>query len=94
MGLLQTLCLVKMDTVDGNAAAKKQAPAKPGASDPAGSSSAPKAGAAENTDDGPTADTGKQDKEETEMKGRSERRRGSAVTTDCNPVGSVLLPES
>lgn len=64
MGLLQTLCLVKMDSVDGNAAAKKQGPATP-----AGSPSAPTgAGAAQNMEDGPKSDLD-QDRVETEMKG-------------------------
>lgn len=78
LGLLQTLCLVKMDTVDGNAAAKKQA--KPRAPDPPRSSSAPNAEAAESRDDSPNPDTDKQDKEETEMKGNSAHRRGFAIT--------------
>lgn len=72
MGLLQTLCLVKMDSVDGKAAERKQAPAKPRASEPARRSSAPKAGAAEMMDDGSDGD--KQDKVETEMKGEGGHR--------------------
>lgn len=80
LGLLQTLCLVKMDTVDGNAAAKKQAQAKPRAPDPPRSSSAPNAEAAESRDDSAAPDTDKQDKEGTEMKGNSAHRRGFAIT--------------
>lgn len=70
MGLLQTLCLVKMDTVDGKTAAKKQGPAKPRGADPARSSAAPNAEAAENMDDSPSSDTDKPDKVETEMRGK------------------------
>ncbi|TNN01517.1 hypothetical protein fugu_010899 [Takifugu bimaculatus] len=65
MRLLQTLCLVKMDTVDGNKAASKQAPAKPRAAEPARSSSGQKA---EGAEDCPNSDTDKQDQVETEMK--------------------------
>lgn len=77
MGLLQTLCLVKMDTMDGNAAAGKQAPAKPGAAEPAGSSSAQNAEGAKNGADRPNSD--KRDKVETEMKGKHEHRRSVAI---------------
>lgn len=73
MGLLQTLCLVKMDTMDGKAAAGKQAAAKPRAAEHAGSSSAQNAGGAENGADRPNSD--KRDKVETEMKGKHEHRR-------------------
>lgn len=75
MGLLQTLCLVKMDTVDGNKAANKQVPAKPSAAEPARSSSGQKAEGAENCSDSRNSDTDKQDQVETEMKGRSDHRR-------------------
>lgn len=72
MGLLQTLCLVKMDSVDGKTADRKQAPAKPRASEPSRRSSAPRAGAAENMDDDSDGD-----KQDTEMKGEG--------ASDMNP---------
>lgn len=59
-----------MDVVDGKTAAKKQGPAKPRATEPARSSSAPNAEAAENMDGSPDSDTDKRDKVETEMKGK------------------------
>lgn len=64
MGLLRTLCLVKMDAVDSQTAAKKRGPAGPGAAHPAPNA----AEAAERVED--------KDKVETEMKGESGPRTG------------------
>lgn len=89
MGLLQTLCLVKMDTVDGNTAAKKQAAAKTNDTDPGRSSSAPNEEAAESMDGGPNLDTDRRDKVETEMKGKSEHTRDLTITT-ISPATPVV----
>lgn len=87
MGLLQTLCLVKMDTMDGNNAASKQVPAKPRTTEPARSSSGQKAEGAENCSDSPNSDTDKQDQAETEMKG--EQRRYTSKSDNFLQLGAI-----
>ena len=72
MGLLQTLCLVKMDTVDGNkqaGAAGKQDQVKTNAADYASSPTAAGAGAAKNSCNSPYSAENNEGKMETEMKG-------------------------
>lgn len=92
MGLLQTLCLVKMDTVDGSTAAKKQVPATPRATGPARSCSAANAGASENMDDSPRSDADGRDKVETEMKGEREPGQvwGHFYMQYCRVIRSIL----
>lgn len=93
MGLLQTLCLVKMDTVDGNTAVRKQAAAQPIDTDPGRSSSAPSEKAAESADGSPNSGADRRDKVETEMKGKSEHRGDLTITTrsPATPVVCVCV---
>lgn len=75
MGLLQTLCLVKMDGVDGRkpaGAAEKQEQVKTNAAD---SASGPNDGAANNSCSRPNSTAGTDSKTETEMKGETREAR-------------------
>ena len=72
MGLLQTLCLVKMDVVDGNkaaGAAGKQDQVKTNADEPAGGPAVTDAGATKNSCNRTNSAAENKCKNETEMKG-------------------------
>lgn len=68
MGLLQTLCLVKMDSVDGSKAARKQEPVQTSAAESPRSSTVTSTGTAENSCIGPNP--AGDNKMETELKGK------------------------
>lgn len=72
LGLLQTLCLVKMDSVDGNkaaTAARKQEQAKTSTTDSASSPTPTNTEAAKNCCDSPNSAKDSDGKTESEMKG-------------------------
>ena len=72
LGLLQTLCLVKMDSVDGvkpGGVAGKRDQVKTNAADSSGSPAAANAGAAANCCNSPSSATDNCSRMETEMKG-------------------------
>lgn len=69
MGLLQTLCLVKMDSVDGNKTTRKQEQEKTSATDSASSPTPTNTEVAKNCCDSPNSAQDNNCKMETEMKG-------------------------
>ncbi|XP_049432500.1 pannexin-1-like [Epinephelus fuscoguttatus] len=91
MGLLQTLCLVKMDSVDANkssGAAGKQDQVKTKATDSAASSTAANVGAAKNSCNRPKSAADNDSKIETEMKELSPLLPGN-----CDVTGSRSIQE-
>ncbi|XP_070761803.1 pannexin-1-like [Enoplosus armatus] len=94
LGLLQTLCLVKMDSVDGNkpaGAAGKQDQVKMNAADPASTPTAANAGAAKNSCNRPNSAAANDSKMETEMKELTPLLPGNSDATGSkNSEGGIL----
>lgn len=94
MGLLQTLCLVKMDSVDGmklTGAAGKQDETKTNASNSASSPTVTSAGAAKNSRNRPNSIADNDRKTDTEMKELSPLLPGNGdETSSRNSEGGIL----